>query len=44
MILQIVEVCGCEEEVQRLSSIEQLITTIKEMQYYGGVQQQLSKR
>nr|KAG5705790.1 hypothetical protein BaRGS_027449 [Batillaria attramentaria] len=41
---QIVEICSGEENVQRLESIQELVTTVKEMQYYGIVRQQLGKR
>ncbi|KAL8562396.1 hypothetical protein ACOMHN_066110 [Nucella lapillus] len=41
---QIVEVCSGEDTPQRLESTDQLLTTIKEMQYYGMVRQQLMHR
>ncbi|XP_025112639.1 methyltransferase-like protein 13 isoform X2 [Pomacea canaliculata] len=43
--MQIVEVCSSDDdEVQRLESIDQLLSTVKQMQYYGIVRLQLSKR
>ncbi|PVD22484.1 hypothetical protein C0Q70_18298 [Pomacea canaliculata] len=42
---RIVEVCSSDDdEVQRLESIDQLLSTVKQMQYYGIVRLQLSKR
>lgn len=41
---QIVEVCAGEDSVQRLESLHELVTTVKEMQYYGIVRQKLGKR
>ncbi|XP_076436288.1 eEF1A lysine and N-terminal methyltransferase-like [Babylonia areolata] len=39
---QIVEVCSGEDSPQRLESSDHLLTTVKEMQYYGLVRQQLA--
>ncbi|XP_070177056.1 eEF1A lysine and N-terminal methyltransferase-like isoform X2 [Littorina saxatilis] len=41
---QIVEVCSGEGSPQRLDSIEQLLSTVKEMQYYGIVRHQLATK
>ena len=41
---QIVEVCSGEGSPQRLDSMEQLLSTVKEMQYYGIVRQQLATK
>lgn len=40
---QIVEVVSGEGSPQRLDSVDNLLTTVKEMQYYGLVRQQLAR-